>query len=119
MAPRRRFLTTAFTVTQTDTTGGHCDYASYERETHARGMFTLYFSDELDLQSVYAAPITLRGSGPDHAFNSADDTFTPVDVQYDPIQTRRRLVCASIRAVFRIPTPTGWKRAFWTLLENR
>jgi hypothetical protein len=76
---------THFTVTAPDLTPAAVSWARYIRHEHERGMFELYFDDELDIQDVYAQPITLRGTGPDRVFDTADDPLLPVDVTYDPI----------------------------------
>ncbi len=57
---------------------------------------------------VYDAGITLRGSGPDNSFGTADDTFTPVDILYDKIKaTSGSRPLEIYTRGFRIPAITG------------
>ncbi len=78
-------FTSTFTINQTDTTPAAVYWAPYSRHPHDRGLFEMFFDDELDVLDVYSKTITLRGAGPDHTFSTADDTFSPVDVIYDRI----------------------------------
>jgi hypothetical protein len=72
-----------FTINQTDTFPAQLNFSDYVRHDHDRGMFTLYFNDELDVRDVYSSTFTLRGAGADHLMDTSDDTFSPVDVFYD------------------------------------
>lgn len=83
--PGGDFVTT-FTITSADNTTASVTSSSYRRHPYNRGLFTINFSDELDILSVYSATFTLRGTGADGTFNTADDTFLPVDVLYDKIK---------------------------------
>ena len=78
-------FTTTFTVSQADVSAASVSFSQASRHPHNRVMFELFFNDELDVLDVYSKPFTLRGRGPDRSFNTADDTFSPVDVVYDRI----------------------------------
>jgi hypothetical protein len=98
---------TSFTITQADATPATVDWAAYSRHQHDRGMFEIGFSDELDVLDVYSKTFTLRGAGPDHAFNTTDDTYSPVDVIYDRISnTSDHLLRVYTRGV---PDPDSYR----------
>ena len=73
---------TRFQVNAPDTTPAKVTYASYDRHPNNRGLFTLQFSDELDIVDINRRSLTLRGAGPDRQFSTADDLFLPSDLTY-------------------------------------
>lgn len=78
-------LSFQFTIAAADTTAASVASSSYREHPSNRGLITLNFNGDLDVQSLYGAAITLRGAGTDGNFGTADDTFSPVDVYYDKI----------------------------------
>lgn len=83
-------FTTHFRVAMEDNTPAAVTQTAHHRHPHDRDMFEIYFDDELDVLDVYAAEFTLRGAARDDIFNTADDTFTPVDVVYDRVGSTAR-----------------------------
>jgi len=81
-SPGGNFVTT-FTITGADASAASISSSSYRRHPYNRGLFTLNWSDELDIRSVQTANWVLRGAGPDTVFSTSDDTFSPVDISYD------------------------------------
>lgn len=78
-------LSFQFTIAAADTTAASVTSSSYREHPSNRGLVTLNFNGDLDVQSLYGATITLRGAGTDGNFGTGDDTFNPVDVYYDKI----------------------------------
>ena len=52
-----------------------------------RNQWTLEFTDELDISSLYAADLSLRGAGADAQFDTADDTRHQLDRFYNKRQS--------------------------------
>jgi autotransporter-associated beta strand protein len=78
-------FSTTLTITGPDTSAPF-NYATYfRRHPYNRSQFTLWFDDELDVQSLLTNSMTLRGAGSDGVFGTTDDTYTPVDLLYDKI----------------------------------
>ncbi len=75
-----------FTISGADSTPATITGSSYRRHPYNRGLFSLNWSDELDIQSVQTATWVLRGAGADALLATADDTFSPVDITYDKSQ---------------------------------
>ncbi len=78
-------FTTQFLVATQDDAPAVVTQAAHHRHPHDRDLFEIHFDDELDVLEVYATEFTLRGAGGDDLFDTADDTFAPVDVVYDRI----------------------------------
>ncbi len=53
------------------------------RDAANRLFFQMYFSDEMDITSLYSADWRLRGSGADGKFDTADDQLQSLDVFVD------------------------------------
>lgn len=82
-------FTSTFTVGSIDSTPASISQTRQSRHTHDRIMFELWFNDELNVTDVYSSSFTLRGAGADNNFNTADDTFSDLDVVYDRIQNTK------------------------------
>jgi hypothetical protein len=78
-------FTSSFIINAVDATPAVVNWSTTWRHPHDRTVFELFFSDELDVRSVYSQPFTLRGAGTDKSFGTSDDTFSPVDVLYNRI----------------------------------
>ncbi|MCA9177360.1 MAG: VCBS repeat-containing protein, partial [Planctomycetales bacterium] len=73
-----------FEITAQDNTPATV-YTAFDRHPYNRGLFSLYFSDEMDFQSIESADFVLRGAGADNSFGTADDRLLPMDVAIDKI----------------------------------
>jgi hypothetical protein len=74
---------TSFTISSPDNTAAAVSSSNYYAHPYNRGLFRLYFTDELNAISVNSASWALHGAGADKVFNNADDSFAPLDVLYD------------------------------------
>ncbi|TWT93212.1 FG-GAP repeat protein [Stieleria varia] len=75
-----------FTISQLDNAPSQVRDASYLRDPYNRGRFQLNMTDNLSIASVHSAEFTLRGTGQDGLFNTADDTLLPLDATYDHVR---------------------------------
>lgn len=93
-------FSTTFTITTGDTTPAAAISPTTRRHPYNRVLFTVQYSDELDIQSVYAANLKLHGAGGDGSYGTADDYFLPIDIHYDKIRmTSQRQLEAYSRGV--------------------
>ena len=80
---------TQILVGSTDTTPATVSWLSIHppetgtRDAANRLFFQMYFSDEMDIASLYSADWQMRGSGADGKFDTADDQMQSLDVFVD------------------------------------
>ncbi|MCS7468168.1 FG-GAP-like repeat-containing protein [Stieleria sp. ICT_E10.1] len=75
------------TISGTDTTPARVQSVSYIRDPYNASRFVVRMNDQLSMPSVHSATYTLRGTGPDGVFDSADDTWTELDATYEAINS--------------------------------
>jgi hypothetical protein len=93
-------FTTTFTITSADTTPAAASAPTTRRHPYNRVLFTLDYNDELDIQSVYGSNLKLRGAGGDNSYETSDDYFVPIDLNFDKIRmTSQRQLEAYTRGV--------------------
>ena len=85
-SPQEDFQT-SITITGVDTAPAAVNSVSYIRDPYNASRFVVRFSDQLSMPSVHSALYTLRGTGPDGVFDTADDTLTELDATYEAINS--------------------------------
>lgn len=71
------------------------------RDAANRLFFQMYFSDEMDIASIYSADWQLRGSGADGKFDTADDQMQSLDVFVEKRSIEQRGI--SLYALGNVP----------------
>lgn len=85
-SPQEDFQAT-LTITGSDTTAAIATNVTYVRDPYNASQFIVRMSDRLSLVSVHEATFTLRGTGPDGLFDTADDSLAELDATYEAINT--------------------------------
>ncbi|HQY89013.1 MAG TPA: Ig-like domain-containing protein, partial [Tepidisphaeraceae bacterium] len=84
-SPGGNFVT-SFDISGSDTSAAFITTQNTRRHPYNRLVTSLTFSDELDTFTTANAKFTIRSTGDDNAFDTADDRLLPADVLIDKVR---------------------------------